>query len=101
MINKNLVIAFLILLVIVSLTMPLRRKEPTIIQDDSILIKAREQFQEKRTKDSLEIVRLKNDKTIIHDSIFIERIKFKVIYEKITHSTSVERDYAFDTLLTN
>ena len=101
MINKNLVIGFLILLVIVSLaTMPLRRKEPTIIQDDSILIKAREQFQEKRTKDSLEIVRLKNDKTIIHDSIFIERIKYKVIYEKITHSTSVERDSAFDSLLT-
>lgn len=81
--------------------MPLRRKESTIIQDDSILIKAREQFQENRTKDSLEIVRLKNSKTIIRDSIFIERIKYKIIYEKITHSTSFERDYAFDTLLTN
>jgi len=102
MINKNLVIAFLILLVIVSLAiMPLRRKEPTIIQDDSILIKAREHFQKKRTKDSLEIVRLKNNKTIIRDSIFIERIKYKIIYEKITHSTSVERNAAFDSLLSN
>lgn len=80
--------------------MPLRRKEPTIIQDDSILNKAREQFQEKRTKDSLEIIRLKNAKTIIHDSIFIERIKFKIIYEKINHSTSLQRDSAFDSLLT-
>lgn len=101
MINKNLVIGFLVLLVIVSLaTMPLRRKEATIIQDDSILIKTREQFQEKRTKDSLEIIRLKNAKTIIHDSIFIERIKFKIIYEKINHSTSFQRDSAFDSLLT-
>lgn len=80
--------------------MPLRRKESTIIQDDSILIKARKQFQEKRTKDSLEIIRLKNDKTIIRDSIFIERIKYKVIYEKINHSTSLQRDSAFDSLLT-
>ena len=69
--------------------------------------KPESEFYEREIKEKDSII-LERDKTISkrekHDSvkyetIYKDRIIYKTIYEKIPYSNSVERDSAFDTLL--
>lgn len=58
-------------------------------------------IENKKLKDSIDRMKINDRSEKIYDSIFVDRVIYKTIYEKIPFSSSSDRDSAFDTLLSN
>lgn len=102
MFNRYFIAGFLIGFSLGVLLMYLLDKDKTVTKPETEFYK-----REIKEKDSIIAVqkkeiadREKRDSVIIQ-TIYKDRIIYKTIYEKIPYSNSVERDRAFDTLLTD
>lgn len=99
MVNKFVVIGFLIGLGFGIISMVLLRKsEPE--PETKVYDVSTKRLKERIKNDSILIVKLKNEKDTIIKEIYRDRTFYKTIYEKIPYSNSVDRINAFDTLLT-
>jgi uncharacterized membrane-anchored protein YhcB (DUF1043 family) len=101
MVNRLVVIGFLIGLVFGIISMVLFRKsEPDQKPETKVYDVANNRLKERIKNDSVLILKLRTEKDTIIKEIYRDRTFYKTIYEKIPFSNSVDRINAFDTLLT-
>lgn len=100
MVNKFVVIGFLIGLGFGIISMVIWHKsEPK--PETKVYEYEMTRIENKKLKDSIDRMKINDRSEKIYDSIFVDRVIYKTIYEKIPFSSSSDRDSAFDTLLSN